>query len=98
MMTPSQAGGGAIIFMVAHGIYLITMGTGASGVNYAEGGNGSDTINGAASTVAVTAYGGDGTDIITGGTVGDYLDGGNGTGQGADRQQRQRHASRWLRQ
>ena len=45
------------------------MGTGASGVNYAEGGNGNDTINGAASTVAVTAYGGDGTDIITGGTV-----------------------------
>jgi len=50
--------------------------------NYVEGGYQDDTINGAASVVQVIAYGGQGVDGITGGTIGDILDGGADTAFG----------------
>lgn len=45
---------------------------------YFEGGLGSDTLDGAASTIALVADGGDGSDSLTGGQLSDTLRGGAG--------------------
>jgi Ca2+-binding RTX toxin-like protein len=45
---------------------------------YFEGGSGNDTLDGAASTIALIADGGDGSDSLTGGELADTLRGGGG--------------------
>jgi Ca2+-binding RTX toxin-like protein len=71
-------GGAGVDVVNVVGVAGVTLDVAAANVEVVGGGDGDDTFNGAAATVALFLDGGAGNDILTGGSANDILAGGDG--------------------
>jgi Ca2+-binding RTX toxin-like protein len=74
-------GGAGVDVVNVVGVAGVTLDVAAARVEIVGGGDGDDTFNGAAATVALFLDGGAGNDILTGGSANDVLAGGVGSDQ-----------------